>query len=138
MVISGGGLNKLIVGSVKQKFEELVLASSGKTATLNVPKGSSAPIAFYKEELPGGAPNSTIPLLIRATMANFDVQHILVEHGSFFDIMYSQLLTTLQLYESYLTSYVEPDLQGFNDTVTKPRGFVELIVSFEEIETGGL
>lgn len=114
-VISGGGFNKLMMGSVKQKFEELILASSGKTTTLNLTKGSSAPIALYKEELLDGAPNSIILLLIHARKANFDVRRILVDYGSFFDIMYSYLFTTLQLDESHLTPYVGSHLQGFND-----------------------
>lgn len=89
MVISGGGFNKLTVGSVKQKIEEIILASSCKTATLDPTKGSSTPISFYKEELLGGAPNSTILLLIRARMTNFDILRLLVDQGSSVDIMYS-------------------------------------------------
>ncbi|XP_058774402.1 uncharacterized protein LOC131648685 [Vicia villosa] len=95
MVISGGGFTKLTVGSVKQKFDELISASSSKSATLDLAKGGSSSISFYKEELPGGAPNVTIPLLIRARMANFDVRRILVDQGSSVDIMYSQLFKTL-------------------------------------------
>ncbi|XP_058786680.1 uncharacterized protein LOC131661234 [Vicia villosa] len=103
MVISGGGFSKLTVGSVKQKFEELISASSSKTATLDLSRRSSALIAFYKEELPYGTPTATIPLLIRARMANFDVRRILVDQGSFVDIMYSQLFSTLQLDKIHLT-----------------------------------
>ncbi|XP_058756415.1 uncharacterized protein LOC131629649 [Vicia villosa] len=89
MVISGGGFSKLTVGSVKRKFDELISANSSKAATLDLAKGSSSPILFYMEELSGGAPNPTIPLLIRARMANFDVRRILVDQGSSVDIMYS-------------------------------------------------
>ncbi|XP_058726284.1 uncharacterized protein LOC131597614 [Vicia villosa] len=95
MVISGGGFNKLTVGSVKRKFDELISASASKAATLDQTKGSPSSISFYKEELPGGAPNANIPLLIRARMANFDVRRILVDQGSSVDIMYSQLFRTL-------------------------------------------
>src|SRR3954468_2171496 len=112
MVISGGGFNKLIMGSVKCKFKELILASLSKTVTLDLTKGSSTPIAFYREELPDGTPNSTIPLLVRARMANFDVRRILVDQGSFVDIIYSQLFSTLQLDEIHLTPYVSLKLQG--------------------------
>ncbi|XP_058726740.1 uncharacterized protein LOC131598126 [Vicia villosa] len=135
MVISRGGFSKLTVGSVKRKFDELISASSSKAATLDLAKGGPSSISFYKDELPGGAPNATIPLLIRARMANFDVRRILVDQGSSVDIMYSQLFKTLQLDDSHLTSYVGSDLQGFNGTVTKPRGFVELIVSIGLAET---
>ncbi|XP_058786210.1 uncharacterized protein LOC131660868 [Vicia villosa] len=119
MVISGGGFSKLIVGSVKRKFDELILANSSKAATLDLAKGSSFPIAFYREELSGGAPNATIPLLIRARMTNFDVRRIMVDQGSSVDIMYTQLFKTLQLDDRHLTPYVGSDLQGFNGTVTK-------------------
>ncbi|XP_058780878.1 uncharacterized protein LOC131654974 [Vicia villosa] len=130
MVISGGGFSKLTVGSVKRKFDELLSASSSKTAALDHAQSSPSSISFYKEELPDGVPNATIPLLIRARMANFDVRCILVDQGSSVDIMYSQLFKTLQLNDSHLTPYVGSDLQGFNGTVTK-----ELIVSIGSVET---
>ncbi|XP_058783996.1 uncharacterized protein LOC131658752 [Vicia villosa] len=79
MVISGGVFSKLTVGSVKRKFNELISASASVASTFDHAKGSSSSISFYKEELPGGAPNATIPLLIRARMANFDVRRILVD-----------------------------------------------------------
>src|SRR4051812_20048429 len=109
MVISGGGFSKLTVGSVKRKFDELISASSSKAATLKLAKGGSSSLSFYKEELPGGAPNATIPLLIRDRMANFDVRRILVDQGNLVDIMYSQLFKTLQLNNNYLTPYVGSD-----------------------------
>ncbi|MCI15533.1 hypothetical protein A2U01_0036671, partial [Trifolium medium] len=73
MVISGGGFNKITIGSVKRKFEELIDATSKQSATLDKPKKGSVPLAFYLEELLGGSANAQIPLLIRADMANFDV-----------------------------------------------------------------
>ena len=48
-------------------------------ATLDKFRESSHPLELYGEELPGGAPNSTIPLLVRARMVNFDVWRILVD-----------------------------------------------------------
>ena len=54
-------------------------------------KGRSEPIIFYLKELPGGAPNSAIHLLVRTRMANFDVHRVLVDEGSFFDVMYIHL-----------------------------------------------
>ncbi|XP_058764885.1 uncharacterized protein LOC131638342 [Vicia villosa] len=135
MVISGGGFSKLTVGSVKRKFDELISASANIASTSDQAKGSPSSISFYKEELFGGAPNATIPLLIRARMTNFNVRRILVDQGSSVDIMYSQLFKTLQLNDSHLTPYVGSDLQGFNSTVTKPWGFLELIVSIGSAET---
>ncbi|XP_058762961.1 uncharacterized protein LOC131636362 [Vicia villosa] len=115
MVIFGGGFSKLTVRSVKRKFDELILASSSNC--------------------PAEHPSATIPLIIQAQMANFDVRRILVDQGSSVDIMYSQLFKTLQLNDSQLTPYIGSYLQGFNDTMTKPRGFVELIVSIGSAET---
>ena len=50
-------------------------------------RGRSELITFYLEELPGGALNSAIPLLIRAIMANFDVYRVFVDEGSSVDVM---------------------------------------------------
>src|SRR4051812_10104577 len=111
--------SKLTVGFVKRKFDELISANTSIASISDHAKGSPSSIAFHKEQLPEGAPNATIPLLIRAQMANFDVRHILVDQGSSVDIMYSQLFETLQLNDSHLTPYLGSDLQGFNGTVTK-------------------
>ena len=63
-------------------------------------------------------------------MANFNVCHILVDHGSSVDIMYSHLFKTLQLDEMHLTPYMGSDLQGFNNGVTRPWGYMKLIITF--------
>ena len=107
MVISDGGFNRHTVESVKRRFDQLIEANSDMDATLDKIRGGSHPLAFYREELSGGALNSTIPLLVRACMANFNVQRILVDQGSSVDIMYTQLFTTLQLNESNLTLYMD-------------------------------
>ena len=103
-----------------------------QTVTFEKVKGRSEPITFYLEELPGGAPNSVIPLLIRAKMANFDVHRILVDEGSSIDVMYNQLFRTLQLDDSHLSPYVGSYLQGFDGSTSKPWGYVELMVTFRE------
>ncbi|XP_058723609.1 uncharacterized protein LOC131595302 [Vicia villosa] len=135
MVISNGGdPGSLTIISVKRKFDELISANSDLGPTLQKFKGKSDPITFYLEELPGGAPNATIPLLVRARMANFDVRRILIDEGSSVDIMYSHLFKTLKLDDSHLTPYMGSDLQDFNGTTTKPWGYVELIVTLGEEE----
>ncbi|XP_058767421.1 uncharacterized protein LOC131641111 [Vicia villosa] len=134
LISNGGDPGSLTISSVKRKFDELISASSDLGPTLRKFKGKLDPITFYLEELPGGAPNATIPLLIRARMANFDVRQILVDEGSSVDIMYSHLFQTLQLDDSHLTPYVGSDLQGFNGTTTKPWGYVELLVTFGDGE----
>ena len=95
MVISGGGFNKHTVGSVKRRFDQLIKTNSDMDATLDKFRGGSHPLAFYREELLGRPPNSTIPLLIRDRMANFDMRCILVDQGSSVDILYTQLFATL-------------------------------------------
>ncbi|KAK2443150.1 hypothetical protein QL285_014280 [Trifolium repens] len=91
LVITGGGFNNFTVSSVKRKFDELIAASSKMSFVLDTTKGESVPLSFYLEELPGEYTNSQIPLLIQASMANFDVHRILVGEGSSCDIMYSSL-----------------------------------------------
>ena len=68
--ISGGGFNKHTLGSITRRFKQLIKANFDMDATLDKFQGSSYPISFYREELPGGAPNSTIPLLVRTHMEN--------------------------------------------------------------------
>ncbi|KAI5401071.1 hypothetical protein KIW84_065780 [Lathyrus oleraceus] len=76
LVISGGGTNgESAALSVKRKFDELLLTAPEQKATLTKYRGKSNPISFFLEELPGGSPNSAIPLLIRAKMARFDMKY---------------------------------------------------------------
>ncbi|KAI5406559.1 hypothetical protein KIW84_053046 [Lathyrus oleraceus] len=92
LVISGGGTNgESAALSVKRKFDELLLTAPEQKATLTKYRGKSNPISFFLEELPGGSPNSAIPLLIRARMARFDVRRILVDEGSSVDIIPAML-----------------------------------------------
>ncbi|KAI5410749.1 hypothetical protein KIW84_056045 [Lathyrus oleraceus] len=92
LVISGGGTNgESAALSVKRKFDELLLTAPEQKATLTKYRGKSNPISFFLEELPGGSPNSAIPLLIRAKMARFDVRRILVDEGSSVDIIPAML-----------------------------------------------
>ncbi|GAU39756.1 hypothetical protein TSUD_219990 [Trifolium subterraneum] len=87
LVISGGGFNPITIGSIKRKFDELEKASPVEEIKITEVKESSVPLAFYREEVPGGSPNFQIPLLVRAKMANFDVRRILVDQGSSCDII---------------------------------------------------
>jgi len=116
-VITGGTLN-ISMGSMKRKFEELM------SVYLLVPFNSNIrgrpPLAFYDSELPGGAANLAIPLLVRASMVNTDVRRVLVNTGSSCDIMYTNLFKTLQLIEKNLSPYVGGELYGFNGSSTQP------------------
>ncbi|KAK2409752.1 hypothetical protein QL285_045156 [Trifolium repens] len=134
LVISGGGFNNTTLGTIKRKFEELESVCSLNPVSVAEIKEGSIPLAFYKEEIPGGSPNFQIPLLVQARMANFDVRRILVDQGSSCDIVYSGLFKTLQITEKNLKPYVGADLQGFNGATTKPWGYTDLIVTFGEGE----
>jgi len=120
------------MGSMKRKSEELM------SVNLLVPSKSNLrgrpPLAFYDSELPGGASNSAIPLLVRASMANTDVRSILIDIGASCDIMYTGLFKTLQLTEKNLSPYIGNELYGFNGSLTQPWRYVELLVTFGEKE----
>lgn len=49
--------------------------------------------------------------------------------------MYSHLFSRLRLDEMHLMLYICSNLQGFNGTVTKPLGYIEMIANFRETET---
>ncbi|GAU51194.1 hypothetical protein TSUD_374450 [Trifolium subterraneum] len=102
LVISRRGFNLITIGFIKRKFDELKKASPVGEIGITEEKESSIPLAFYKEEVPGGSPNFQIPLLVRAKMANFDVRRIIVDQGSSCDIIYSGLFKVLQLTEENL------------------------------------
>ena len=88
-VITGGTLN-ISMGSMKRKFEELMSVNLLVPSNANIE--GRPPLAFYDSELHGGAANSTIPLLVRASMTNTDVCRVLVDTGASCDIMYTSLL----------------------------------------------
>jgi len=128
-VITRGTLN-IFMGSMKRKFEELM--SVNLLAPSN--HGGRPPLAFYDSELPGGASNAAIPLLLRASMANTDVRRVLIDTGASCDIMYTNRFKTLQLTEKNLSPYVGNELYGFNGSSTQPSGYVELLVTFGKKE----
>jgi hypothetical protein len=49
--------------------------------------------------------------------------------------MYTSLFKTLQLTEKNLSPYVGDELYGFNDSSTQPWGYMELLVTFGEMES---
>ncbi|GAU40232.1 hypothetical protein TSUD_270320 [Trifolium subterraneum] len=54
LVISGGGINPVTIGSIKRKFDELEKASPVGEIKITKVKESSVPLEFYSEEVPGG------------------------------------------------------------------------------------
>jgi len=89
-------------------------------------------LAFYDHKLPGGAPNSAIPLIVQAGMANFDVRRVLIDTRAFCNIMYTGMFKTLQPTESNLAPYLGTELYSFKGSSTKPWGYVKLLVTFGE------
>jgi hypothetical protein len=118
------------MGSMKRKFEELMSVNTMAPSS----RGGTPPLAFFDSELPSGASNSAIPLLVRASMANADVRRVLIDTGASCDIMYTRLFKTLQLTEKNLSPYVGDELYGFNGSSTQQWGYVELLVTFGEEE----
>jgi len=112
-VVTGGTLN-ISMGSMKRKFKELMSVNLLVPSNINI--GGRSPLAFYDSELPGGAANSAIPLLVRASMANTDVRRVLVDTGASCDIMYTSLFKTLQLMEKHLSPML-----GVNSTASTAR-----------------
>jgi len=118
------------MGSMKRKFEELM--SVNLLVPFNV--GGRPPLAFYDSELLGGTSNSTIPLLMRASMANTGVCRVLIDTRASFNIMYTSLFKTLHLTEKNHSPYVGNELYSFNGSSTQPWGCIELLVTFGEKE----
>ncbi|MCI77869.1 hypothetical protein A2U01_0099139, partial [Trifolium medium] len=54
----------MTMGSIKRKFEELESICSINPIVISAVKEGSIPLAFYREEVPGGSPNYQIPLLV--------------------------------------------------------------------------
>jgi len=96
--------------------------------------GGRPPLAFHDSELPGGASNLAIALLVRASMANTDVRRVLIDTGASCDIMYTILFKILQLTEKNLSPYVGSERYGFNGSSMQPWGYVQLMVTFDEEE----
>jgi len=89
-------------------------------------------LAFYDHKLPEGTPNWAIPLLVQDGMANFDIRRVLIDTWASWNIMYTGLFKTLNLMENKFAPYVGTKLYGFNESSTKPWGYVELLVTFRE------
>jgi len=92
------------MGSMERKFEELMSVNLLVPSDSNI--GGTPPLAFYDSEMPGGASNSAIPLLVQASMTKTDVRRVLIDTGASRDIMYTNLFKTLQLAKKNLSPYV--------------------------------
>lgn len=62
-------------------------------------------------------------------MLNFDMLRIFIDEESSCDIMYIELFEKLGLKRESLSIYKGSDKQSFNDTITHPYGYIEVVVT---------
>jgi hypothetical protein len=67
------------------------------------------------------------PLVITLRIGNFDVQRVLIDQGSFAEVMYQDLYMKLGLGEAELSSFTSP-IYGFSGEPTVPLGKTILLV----------
>lgn len=75
----------------------------------------------------GGVPKKISPGNHRH-MGLFDVSYVLINGGSFYNIMYSELFNMIGLGRRSLCPYKDFDLQVFNGTTTHTWGYMEMMV----------
>lgn len=80
----------------------------------------------------GGIPNKVLPLVITARIINHKASKILIDGGSYCDIMYIGLLEELEFEIRRLSCYTYMLLQAFNKFFTSPWGRIWLIDSLGE------
>ena len=61
------------------------------------------------------------PLVITLRIRNYDIQRVLINQGSFAEVMYQDLYTKLSLGKAELTSFISP-IFGFSGEPTVPLG----------------
>lgn len=86
-------------------------------------------LGFWDSENVRGIPNENFPIVIIVTSRKFSISHILIDDDNSCDTMNSELFDKMSMNRSNLTSYEGSDLQAFNETTTRPWGYIELIVS---------
>ncbi|MCI09265.1 hypothetical protein A2U01_0030349, partial [Trifolium medium] len=118
-------------GTTKRKIAEMC---SVRTNTPNNKEGGRPMIGFNDDEYLGDNPNEIFPLIIIATMACHDVSSVLIDQGSSCNVMYQELFERLGLKKKNLHSYEGTDLQGFNGSIIRPWGFINLPFTFENKE----
>lgn len=67
-----------------------------------------------------------------AMINRFDISWILTDGRIFRDIIYSKLFEKIGFNKENIWPYEGSDLQVFNDTTTRPWGYIELILSIGE------
>jgi len=73
-----------------------------------------------------------LPLVVIVGIRGHDVARCLVDEGSSVDILYHDAFKRLGLRKEDWESYNGTNLRGFNETSTRPWGYVKLGVTFGE------
>ncbi|XP_061374521.1 uncharacterized protein LOC133316760 [Gastrolobium bilobum] len=85
-------------------------------------------IVWDNSDLGDVLPGHDDPLVIQAIIANFGVNRVFVDHGSSADILFLLCFRALGFALNDLTAVVG-EMSGFNATVTKPLGMINLRLS---------
>jgi hypothetical protein len=78
-------------------------------------------ISFLNSDLKDVQLPHNDPLVVTLRIGNFDVQRVLIDQGSFVEVMYHDLYTKLGLGEAELSSFTSP-IYGFSGKPTVPLG----------------
>lgn len=121
--------------TARRKIAQLMAVHAAKT----VPKtGRNRPIlGFSDEEKVNGGSNKIFLLVIIMEIHGHDITRCLIDEGGSVDILYQDAFEKLVLWKTNSNPYEGTELQGFNRSSTRPWGYINLDVTFDErtIET---
>uniref|UniRef100_A0A2N9ERE2 Uncharacterized protein n=1 Tax=Fagus sylvatica TaxID=28930 RepID=A0A2N9ERE2_FAGSY len=119
---SAGHLNEFIDSNLSEKKERSSVvtrpstAAAASTGIINViydPLCSSILPGFYRDLGDVQLPHND-PLVVTLRIGNFNVKRVLIDQGSFAEVMYQDLYEKLSLGESDLTSFTSPGVSPYN------------------------
>lgn len=77
LIISGGGIIQVTMGTIKRKLKELMSITHLVVASVRAMR--RPPLSFYDDEILDIVANFVIPLLVQAYISNFDVRKIILD-----------------------------------------------------------
>ncbi|KAJ7974494.1 Beta-porphyranase [Quillaja saponaria] len=101
----------------------------GKKPKLSAPSGT---ISFSDEDLQGVETPHDNALVINTNIANFSVNRVLIDNGSFADIIYCNCFEQMGIVKDRLRPF-QGALVGFNGEQVIAEGTIELPVTLEDI-----
>ncbi|XP_061360594.1 uncharacterized protein LOC133304561 [Gastrolobium bilobum] len=116
--------------NTRKKHIKKCLTISGKiiSKTKNSLVPTKPKIVWDNNELGNVLPGHDEPLVIQAIIANFGINQVFIDHGSSTDILFPPCFRALGFTVNDLTPIVG-ELSGFNATITKPLGMINLRLS---------